>query len=287
MKTLINTLLIVLCSINLLSCSSGTQQELLNRRLISAVVQMDLHTAEQALQDGADVNATDESELECTAWERAAMNRDLPMVTLLVKHGAGVRAINEALGWAAVYDDLLMIKLLLDHGADVHAKNDWALTMAACNGHWAVVSCLLQHDANRMKLTSEQLEQLYNSEEAQNYVALEIHSALVHNNPQEITKLLKIIPLDYFSMLCCHMLCGHLPIELLLADDIRKLQRQIQQSFTSEISTTLQSKNLSRLQQLLNLVPFDQLPEQTQNQIREFILQRELHGARARKTKYS
>lgn len=213
------------------------------------------------------------------ALRMAAVHGHLPVVRFLLElpeeQRANVHADdNNALRTAAALGHLPVVKFLLKHGADIHALgadihalDDRALWVAAYHGHWDMVACLMHHGANQTRLESWKLDQLYNSTQAQEYVALEIHNALANNNWPELTKLLDIIPLNYFS------------------GNIRK---QIQQYFASEISTMLQKRNLSGLQALLNLVPFDYLPNRTQVQIREFIQQRALHGStRIRKTKYS
>lgn len=193
--------------------------------------------------------------------------------------------------------DIIALKRALVNGADVHIDGDYILKYAAYLGHSAeiqyqleeafglergemltipvsgrgdrqdVVACLLQYGADRTKLTTAQMERMRKSLQAQQYVASEIHNALALSNLPELTKLLDILPLNYFS------------------GNIRK---QIQQYFASEISTMLQKRNLSGLHQLLDIIPFDYLPEQTQIQIREFTQQRALKGdTRVRKTKYS
>lgn len=141
-------------------------QEELNEQLIEAAGTGDLTGAQQAIANGADVNAT--------FFEKFT-----------------------ALWRAAHRDDVFMIKLLIEAGADIHAK-DFALKEAFYWGHWKAVACLLQHGADITKLTPEQLERLHNSVLAQKYIVPELHEALNNLDLLAVETLLGIIPMEKF-----------------------------------------------------------------------------------------
>lgn len=180
--------------------------------------------------------------------------------------GADIHAGDDlALRRAAFLEGVGMIELLMRHGANIHAGNDLALRVNAARRDWRNVVWLLKSGADKTKLTQERLEELYESIDAQYYIAHEIQKALERKDLQEITKLLDIIPFNQFS------------------DDIGI---RIQQYVAAAISLALQKNDLSTLQHLLDIIPFDDLPNPTQVKIREFTQQRTLYGAtRVRRVK--
>lgn len=86
----------------------------------------DLEDVREALERGADVNASDVSGK--TALHMAAANGHTAIVKLLLVHGAETerrnRAGNTALHWACVGGAVDAVALLLRHGANASALND-------------------------------------------------------------------------------------------------------------------------------------------------------------------
>ena len=119
----------------------------------------------ELLEIGANVNAATKSGWTplhfadlCNGWTPlhfASADGDEAMVTLLLKHGADVNAVNEdmwtALLWASFKGHFWVVRLLLEKGADVKVagvEKDTPLHWACCKGHEAVVTLLLKYDAD-------------------------------------------------------------------------------------------------------------------------------------------
>lgn len=133
----------------------------------------------------------------------AIRGRDLVGVQRAIAHGANIHVDNDwAVRYTAIYDDIDIVKYLLElpegQRADVHAEDDWALRNAAGWHNWDIVACLLQHGADRTKLSPAQLEELHNSRPAQAYIASQIQNALDNEDISTVENLLSIIPLEKF-----------------------------------------------------------------------------------------
>lgn len=231
MKALINTLLVVLC-LGIFSCGAITPDEL-EQQFKDIVLGGDSLAIQNALAKGADIHTDDD-------W---------------------------ALRWAAKNGDLALVSFLVHSGANVHVLNELPLRSAANRAYWDVAIYLILHGAEQNKLTAEQIEQMRNSVQAQQRIAIAIGSAFISRDWQYLKKIISIMPCKYLE---------------------KKTRDQLIINLASFIDNALLNKNLSELSQLLDVIPFDDLPNKTQVQIREFTQQRELHGlTKKRKTKYS
>lgn len=121
--------------------------------LIRAVEGGDLQTVKALLEQGTDVDTTDE--MGMTALMYAADDGHIDLVKLLLERGAQVNAVDRA-GWSALMmaaqnGHADVVALLLSHGADVNMKNKagtTALMWAATRGHARVVRVLLAAGAD-------------------------------------------------------------------------------------------------------------------------------------------
>ena len=106
--------------------------------------------AVQLLQHGADVSAQARNPMKVIPLHSAAAAHSVPLVRVLLEHGATPNARQEQ-GWAALHEaaqngDRVMVELLLKHGADPSLANDAgtkAIDLATTKGH-AEVAKLLQ-----------------------------------------------------------------------------------------------------------------------------------------------
>ena len=120
--------------------------------LMRAALDGNTQRVKELIQQGVDVNRTDESGR--TALMFAVINSHYETMKVLLENGADVEVnSNEggtALMGAALAGDLKMVQALLDKGADVHAKlrgkNESAVTLAERNGHAEVARLLRQLD---------------------------------------------------------------------------------------------------------------------------------------------
>ena len=158
--------------------------EVVDPGLIAAIKSVDSIALRAALDDGADVTATEPDGTTSLHW--AVHANDAVIVELLIAAGADPRAVNRygvapialacvngnasivkllldggvdpntmlaegetVLMTAARTGALDVVKLLLDHGADVNAADTWrgqtALMWAAAEGHAQVIPAMLSH----------------------------------------------------------------------------------------------------------------------------------------------
>ncbi len=130
----------------------GTGKEA-DMRLISAAEQGDVEAVKRLLDDGASVEARDETGR--TALVAAAYENHLDVAKTLVKAGADVNAKDETeqsaylISTAEVGDDPRLLRLTLDNGADVQSLDSYngtGLIRAADRGYVEVVRELLETD---------------------------------------------------------------------------------------------------------------------------------------------
>lgn len=135
------------------SSEGGGTGEEADMRLISAAGQGDLETVKQLLDDGASVEARDETGR--TALVAAAYENHLDVAKTLIKAGADVNAKDETeqsaylISTAEVGDDPRLLRLTLDNGADVRSLDSYngtGLIRAADRGYVEVVRELLETD---------------------------------------------------------------------------------------------------------------------------------------------
>lgn len=123
--------IIFYCLSIVFSCNAFTQ-DMLNKKVIQAIIDGDLIAAQKAIHDGGNVHVDDDFVLR----------------------------------WSAARGQVHIVSFLLElpenQRADIHALDDWALFMAARHLHWPVVICLLRHGADQTKLTSKQLQHAHN-----------------------------------------------------------------------------------------------------------------------------
>jgi ankyrin repeat protein len=101
------------------------------------------------LQHDADPNAVARNLMKVTPLHSAAAARNLPIVTILLTHGASPN-VHQQQGWtplhsAAQHGDRAMTELLLKHGADRFATSDDGVTpaaLAAKSGHAEIAKLL-------------------------------------------------------------------------------------------------------------------------------------------------
>lgn len=165
---------VLMLSCTLFTLSLTLDQDQLNEQLFNAAAIGDLSGAQQALADGANVNAI-----------------------FLQEWGASFERLT-ALYKAVCRGDLAMVKLLVEAGADIHALNDRPLRHAYFYRHWLIVVYLLQHGADKTQLEHCQIDWLSNSAQVQEYVAEELHEALNNLDSSTVDKLLDIIPMEKF-----------------------------------------------------------------------------------------
>lgn len=125
-----------------------------DRLLLNSVLTGSMFDLRNALDDGADVEASDSSGR--TALHSASMEEGYEdMAALLLKYGADVDAVDDygftPLRYAAFYGVVENCQLLLDNGADVNAAcrgGTTPLHWAARGGWYEVCELLLSHGAN-------------------------------------------------------------------------------------------------------------------------------------------
>ena len=101
------------------------------------------------LQHGADPNAVARHPIKVTPLHSAAAARELPIVAMLLTHGASPN-VHQQQGWtplhsAAQHGDRGMIELLLQHGANPSDTSDdgtTAAALAAKSGHAEIAELL-------------------------------------------------------------------------------------------------------------------------------------------------
>ena len=102
------------------------EKERLRAGLWDAAQNGDADRVALLINDGADINATDE-ESGGTPLHRAAEKDSLNVATLLINNGADINAKNKngdtPLNWTAEEDSLNVATLLINNGADINAKN--------------------------------------------------------------------------------------------------------------------------------------------------------------------
>jgi len=125
----------------------------LGDQLIQAVRNFDTTAVQQLLQNGANIEAKNQS--GNTALILGAANCNSDIVNLLLQHGAQTEAKGRygetALSEAATCHKADVVKLLLDKGASIEAKDDQgesSLFYAVQNGHVEIVGLLLERGAN-------------------------------------------------------------------------------------------------------------------------------------------
>ncbi len=105
-------------------------REKLDKMLFKAVNEGDLEGAKNALELGADANATYHG---TTTLLTAAWSNDTGMAGLLVDYGADVNAKDNATwrthGWtplhiAVINRNIRLVKLFAEHGADINVQNN-------------------------------------------------------------------------------------------------------------------------------------------------------------------
>ncbi|RAP78730.1 ankyrin repeat domain-containing protein [Paenibacillus montanisoli] len=122
----------------------------MNEQLIIAAEKGDTEIVLKLLQDGADINATDERGR--TAVMAATYNNNVPMVKALIQKGADINIrdnnLNNVLLYAGAEGLLDIVKLAIDADADTKLTNRYggtALIPASDRGHVEVVNELLTH----------------------------------------------------------------------------------------------------------------------------------------------
>src|ERR1035441_8410442 len=104
----------------LLGCPCGAAD------LHDAVASGDLERVKQAISGGANVNQPDQ--MGATALHDAAWSGNREIALYLLEHGANVKARHaeggsQPLAYACIKNDIPMVELLLAHGADVDRKS--------------------------------------------------------------------------------------------------------------------------------------------------------------------
>ena len=174
------------------------QQNRLNRDLLRAVWHHDAARASALLNQGADVDTKDDNpiadtlfritegvdaESGCTILMFSCADENMPLVQLLLRHGADVNRKNNkgrtALMWAVMVQNAQMVALLLDKRASVNVaadQGDTALMQAARRGDLIIVKQLLKHGAD------------IKARDKQNRTAL---TWTIHNQRPQVIALLK------------------------------------------------------------------------------------------------
>jgi ankyrin repeat protein len=131
----------------------GQAKEEADLRLISASGRGDVRAVERLLEQGAGVDARDESGR--TALIAAAYGNRLDVARILVEAGADVNAKDETqqsaylISTSEVDDDPRLLELTLRNGANVHSLDSYngtGLIRAAERGHVRIVERLLRTD---------------------------------------------------------------------------------------------------------------------------------------------
>ena len=113
----------------------------------------DLPIVKLLVKHGAVINARGES--GSTPLHTAAARSNLPIVKFLVEHGANINQANNRgdipLYYAAAWGNIPTVKFLVEHGADVNQANnrgDTSLHNAVISNYLPVVEFLVEKDAN-------------------------------------------------------------------------------------------------------------------------------------------
>lgn len=137
------------------SSGSGETGKGADMRLISAAEQGDAETVERLLDEGASVEARDETQR--TALIAASYENHLEVARTLIAAGADVNAKDETeqsaylISTAEVGDDPRLLRLTLENGADVRSLDSYngtGLIRAADRGYVEVVKELLKTETN-------------------------------------------------------------------------------------------------------------------------------------------
>ena len=128
----------------------GEEQKKLNEQLISAVIRGELSDVQEAIQNGAQVDA--QNRIGCTGLHYAAELSNVEIAQYLLAQKASVKIVDErgrtALYLAAREGSLAIVKMLVEgHHADINAKNNHgeaALHVAARNGFTDVIAFLIE-----------------------------------------------------------------------------------------------------------------------------------------------
>ena len=128
----------------------GEEQKKLNEQLISAVISGELSDVQEAIQNGAQVDA--QNSMGCTGLHYAAELTNVEKTQYLLSQKASVKIVDKrgrtALYLAAREGSLAIVKMFVEgHQADINAKNDHGeapLHVAATIGCTDVVAFLIE-----------------------------------------------------------------------------------------------------------------------------------------------
>lgn len=106
-------------------------QKQLNLRLLKWVKSGNTQRVQALLEQGADVNSTDDLEVSALMW--AVKTNKFKMCKFLIENGADVNATHgeyeeTALMWAAAHGRLAACQLLINAGANIYAKSEDGMT---------------------------------------------------------------------------------------------------------------------------------------------------------------
>jgi len=160
--------LLLVCLLDTPSRVHAEPNHPVDAQLLEACGQGDIATAQRLIQQGANVNALEDTS-QCTPlWQAAAQPDDTKLIALLVRSGAkvdGLSANDETpLIAAASNGNLSNVKLLLKLGAKLEAKDgagDTALSRAL--GKPEVFRYLLDHHASVKSRNKEGWQPLHNA----------------------------------------------------------------------------------------------------------------------------
>ena len=161
-------------------------QKELNKSFLAAVKNNDFETVKECLQDGADINATDENghtaifeaaryDLDniltyliaqgadinktltwgASALHAAVCNGHLDITKILIHHGIDVNAICDHLGRTALFEAVIVreidiLQTLINNGADINWRDrsgNTTLHIAACSGQFNIIKLLVNNGA--------------------------------------------------------------------------------------------------------------------------------------------
>lgn len=126
---------------------------------------ININNVEQALENGADINARDKMDSELTPLIYATLDQNIILMKMLLRKGADVNMKSHsseegsgttegsgatALIYAIVSRNIEAVNLLLEHGADINIKTDTgktALMYANSHDNLEIVYILLKHYA--------------------------------------------------------------------------------------------------------------------------------------------
>jgi ankyrin repeat protein len=128
--------------------------------LFQAIFDGRVDIAQFLLANGANIP---EDSLGAATYSYGKNSSRLPIVQLLVSHGAKVREKDEnghtALHYASSQGDLSLVRFLVEHGADVNAEDNaplkTPLQLAIYTGHLEVIEYLVAHGANLNQLDGQ------------------------------------------------------------------------------------------------------------------------------------